>query len=149
MTTLFHEFALQRLSENPPLLVTLPFEGVDGQINEVLSRHHHLPWWAYDDTPLPPWPTVGDGSCLGKYQWCDESLYLAFDGTHNYVLSSSDVLPDVPCRQATPIEFRDIAERVSVAVAISRRPSVPAGDKSKKITAALREATDYVQRICV
>ena len=148
MITLFHEFALQQISESSGEHL-LPSEDVDWQINAVLFRHHHSPWWAYADTPLPPWPTVCDGSCLCKYQWCAESLYLAFDGTHNYVVSSPDVLPDVPCRQATSSEFRDIAERVSVAVAISRQPGMPAGDKSKKITLALREATDYVQRIRV
>ncbi len=146
-STMYHRFAKKRkLLDSGELTTEEIKDDVDRQINEVLVDYANTPWWESTDAP---WPQVSTGRCLRELRWCDEEVYLLFDGRRNHVVSDPSDWPDVPCRLATPEEFRQLSERVSVAVAISRRPGVSAGTKATQVCAALREAVSYVQLLRV
>lgn len=87
------------------------------------------------------------GHCLDSLQWAEESIFVAYTGQHNLIVSCREHWPLSPCRKLTSLEFGNVMRSVTTAYHTSLRTEIGQTKRGEMIHAEFRRLFRSIQRL--
>ena len=119
---------------------------VNRRLNEFIQQHADVDFEHNDVFGIGRnFPYLGH--CLDSLQWAEESIFVAYTGRHNLIVSRREHWPLAPCRKLTAGEFGDVMRSVTTAYHTSLRTEIGQTKRGEMINAEFRRLFRSIQRL--